>query len=86
MHTRLSEHERNTRGKGSYSALGEHSKKFHHKILFEDAKILCYEPNETKRKIKEALLMKSCSKLLENNTPSFDLKIFKIFTKELMSE
>ena len=32
---------------------------------------------EFKRKVKEALFMKSCSELLENNKPSFEIKIFK---------
>ena len=49
-----------------------------HNVNFEHASVICLQPNTTKRKISEALLIKAHTVVheIESNTPSISLAIF----------
>ena len=60
------------------SSIADHVTTTRHNVNFEHASVICLQPNTTKRKISEALLIKAHTVVheIESNTPSISLAIF----------
>lgn len=70
--TRLSEHKRHTlRGETDKSGVANHCWEFHHRMQWEDTKILCKEVNLHKRKFKEATYILNNNDIFSN--PSYEV-------------
>ena len=57
------------------SSIADHVTTTRHNVNFEHASVICLQPNTTKRKISEALLIKAHT-VVKSNTPSISLAIF----------
>ena len=72
---RINEHLMHTKGPLGKSSIADHKTKIGHDVDFQSASVIHPQPNLIKRKIAEALLIKSHT-VVENNSPSFSLSLF----------
>ena len=75
LRIRLNEHQSHINRELGKSSIADHATTTRHNVNFEHASVICLQPNTTKRKISEALLIKAHT-VVESNTPSISLALF----------